>query len=144
MSRTVPFLTIQLSISTQFKCKYSLIVKNISISSYSVLPNNSNSNNSVYQTYAVSSIQPIDRALSGATTPGLSGPGSVLVLCIPRIFIITGTSHSDCLLSYPGLSYGRVYFTAPADWVIESFVCLDLGLNPSLPDHCRILYSLIP
>ena len=36
MSITVQFQTIQFSISTQFKCKYSLIVKNISISSYSV------------------------------------------------------------------------------------------------------------
>ena len=36
MSKTVQFQTIQFSISTQFKCKYSLIVKNISISSYSV------------------------------------------------------------------------------------------------------------
>ena len=51
----------------QFKCKYSLIVKNISISSYSVL-----SNNSVQHKYAISSIQPI----SGATMPGQSGPGS--------------------------------------------------------------------
>ena len=32
MSKTVPFQTIQFSISTQFKCKYGLIVKNISIS----------------------------------------------------------------------------------------------------------------
>ena len=32
MSKTVQFQTIQLRISTQFKCKYSLIVKNISIS----------------------------------------------------------------------------------------------------------------
>ena len=32
----VLFQTIQFSISMQFKCKYSLIVKNISISSYSV------------------------------------------------------------------------------------------------------------
>ena len=31
MSKTAPFQTIQLSISTQFKYKYSLIVKNISI-----------------------------------------------------------------------------------------------------------------
>ena len=31
MSKTVQFQTIQFSISTQFKCKYSLIVKNISI-----------------------------------------------------------------------------------------------------------------
>ena len=37
----VLFQIIQLSISTQFKCKYSLIVKNISISSYSVYSNNS-------------------------------------------------------------------------------------------------------
>ncbi len=36
MSKTVQFQTIQFSISMQFKCKYSFIVKNISISSYSV------------------------------------------------------------------------------------------------------------
>ena len=36
MLKTVQFHTIQFSISTQFKCKYSLIVKNISISSFSV------------------------------------------------------------------------------------------------------------
>ena len=37
MSKTVQFQIVQFNISTQFKCKYSLIVKNISISSYSVL-----------------------------------------------------------------------------------------------------------
>ena len=36
MSKTVQFQTIQFTISTQLKCKYSLIVKNISISCYSV------------------------------------------------------------------------------------------------------------
>ena len=36
MSKTVQFQTIQFSISTQFKCKHGSIVKNISISSYSV------------------------------------------------------------------------------------------------------------
>ena len=36
MSKTVQFQIIQFSISTQFKYKYSLIVKNISISNYSV------------------------------------------------------------------------------------------------------------
>ena len=41
MSKTVPFQIIQLSISTQFKCKYGLIVKIISIWSYSVYSNNS-------------------------------------------------------------------------------------------------------
>ena len=34
--KPVPFQIIQFSISTQFKCKYSLIVKNISILNYSV------------------------------------------------------------------------------------------------------------
>ena len=36
MSKTVQFQINQFSISTQFKSKYSLIAKNISISSYSV------------------------------------------------------------------------------------------------------------
>ena len=36
MLKTVQFQRIQFTISTQFKCKYSLIVKNISISSNSV------------------------------------------------------------------------------------------------------------
>ena len=36
MSKIVQFKTIQFSKNTQFKCKYSSIVKNISISSYSV------------------------------------------------------------------------------------------------------------
>ena len=36
MSKTVQFQSIQFSISMQYKCQYSLIVKNISISSYSV------------------------------------------------------------------------------------------------------------
>ena len=47
MSKTVPFQTIQFSMSMQFKCKYSLLVKNISISSYSVYSNSSYSNNLV-------------------------------------------------------------------------------------------------
>ena len=45
MSKTVLFQTIQFSISTQFKCKYILIMKNIS--SYSVLSSSSNSANSI-------------------------------------------------------------------------------------------------
>ena len=59
--------------------------------------------------YAVSSIKPIDRALSGATTPGQSGPGSngnKGVLRIPQSTSITGTSPSDCVVSYTGLSLG--------------------------------------
>ena len=44
-----------------------------------------------------------DRALSGATTPGQSGPGSngnEGVLRIPQSSSIAGTSPSDCLVSY--------------------------------------------
>ena len=70
MSKTVPFQTIQFSISTQFN-----------------------------------SIQPIDRTLSGATIPDQSVPGSdgnEEVLCIPQSSRITGTSPSDCFVSYPG------------------------------------------
>ena len=61
---------------------------------------------------AVSSIYPIDRALSGATIPGKSGPennGKKGVLRIPQSSSITGTSPSDCFVSYPGhsLRWGR-------------------------------------
>ena len=55
----------------------------------------------------LSSIWPIDRALSGATTPsqsGLGSDGNEGVLHIPQSFSITGTSPSDCLVSYPGHS----------------------------------------
>ena len=50
-----------------------------------------------------SSIQPLDRTVSGAITPDQSVPGSdgnEEVLCIPQSSRITGTSPSDCLMSY--------------------------------------------
>ena len=52
-----------------------------------------------------SSFLPIVRTLSGATTLGQSGPrsnGNEGVLHIPQSSSITGTSPSDCLVSYPG------------------------------------------
>ena len=61
------------------------------------------------------SIWPIDRALSGATTPGQSGPGSndtEWVLCIPQSSSITGASPSDLLGSYPGHLLGESYSSA--------------------------------
>ena len=54
-----------------------------------------------------SSIWPIDRTLSGATTPGQNGSGSdgnEGVLCIPRSSNVTGASPSDCSVLYPGHS----------------------------------------
>ena len=55
------------------------------------------------------SIYLIDRALSGATIPGQSGPGSngnEGVLHISQTPCITRTSPSDCLVSFPGHSLG--------------------------------------
>ena len=81
-----------------------------------------------------SSIWFIDKTLSGATTPGQSGAGSIGnegVLCIPQNSSITGASPLDCLMSYPGHSLEEksypsaekqsVYSTAPADWASVSF-----------------------
>ena len=76
-----------------------------------------------------SSIWPIDKTLSGATTPSQSGPGSngnKGVLCIPQSSSITEASPSDCLVSYPGHLLGESYssaemqlmYSAPSDvWV---------------------------
>ena len=61
------------------------------------------------------SMWPIDRTLSSATTPGQSGPGSdgnEGVVRIPQNSSINGTSPSDCLLSYPGHLLGESYPTA--------------------------------
>ena len=55
----------------------------------------------------LNSIRLTVRALSGTTTPGLSGPGSdgnEGVFCIPQSSSIIGTSPSDCLVSYLGHS----------------------------------------
>ena len=74
-----------------------------------------------------SSIWPIDRTLSGATTPGQSGSesnGSEGVLRILQSSSITGTTPSDCLILYPGHSLSgsypsaemqSVYSTVPAN-----------------------------
>ena len=77
-----------------------------------------------------SSIWPIDRTRSGANTLGQCGPRSKCskgVLCIHQSTSITGTSPSDCLVSYPDHSFREsypsaekqsVYSIAPADWAI--------------------------
>ena len=58
-----------------------------------------------------SSIRPIDRNLSGATSCYQSGPRSTsneLVLRISLSSNITGASLSDCLMSYAGHSLVEV------------------------------------
>ena len=75
-----------------------------------------------------SSIWPIDRTLSGAATPGQSGPGSEGNKGILRIYqssSFTGISLLDFLVlylghslvkSYPSAEKQLVYSTASADW----------------------------
>ena len=87
-----------------------------------------------------SSILPIVRTLSGETTPGQSGHGgngNEGVLHISQSFRTTGTSPSDCLVSYPGHSLEEsypsaemqsVYSIAPVDWGIY-----DLRRNFQIP-----------
>ena len=68
----------------------------------------------------------MDKTLSGATTPGESGPGNdgnEGVLRIHQSSSITETSPSDCLVSYLGHSLGEYtagmqsgYSTVPAYW----------------------------
>ena len=80
-----------------------------------------------------SSIWPIDQTLSGATTPGQSGPGSddnEGVLIILQNSSIAGASLSVCLVSLSGHLWGEfysyvkmqsVYSTVPANWTSAIF-----------------------
>ena len=118
-----------------------------------------------------SSIIPIDRTLSGVNTTGQSGPGSddnEGVFHIPQSCSITGTSPSDCLVSYPGNSFGcmcvsypsaeiqSVYSTAPADWAklflleMESTTWVEtlnkaafISLNTKCPPCIVFVYSVL-
>ena len=82
-----------------------------------------------------SSICPIDRTLSSATTLGQSrsgNNGNKGLVCIPQSSSITGASLSGCLVLYPGHLLGKSYLsaemqlvssTAPANWAEASFLC---------------------
>ena len=128
MLQTVQFQAIQFSICTQFKCqnssvilsnsvqyKHSLIVKTVLFQAIQF--SKSTQFNPIWS---------IDKNQLGATTQGQNGPGSdgyEAVLCIPQSSTITGTSPSDCLVSYPehllketypSAKKQSVYSTAPA------------------------------
>ena len=93
--KTVPFQTIPFSISTLFKCPKTVLFQTIQLSISTQF----------------SAIWLIDWTISVATNPGQSGPGSdgnEGVLCIPQSANITGTSQSDCLVSYSGHLLGGV------------------------------------
>ena len=109
--KTVLFQTIQFSVNTQLNFKTDLFqVIQFSISTQ------------------FSSIWPIDKTLSGATTPSQSWPESD-DNDIPQSSSITETSLSDCLVSYSGHSLGggsyssvekqSVYSISPTDWAIS-------------------------
>ena len=88
-----------------------------------------------------SSISPIDRNISCATTPGQSWPsndGKKVVIQISQSSRITGASPSDGLVSYPGhllekfyptAEMPSVYSAAPADWAISGLVSLFNGIS---------------
>ena len=59
------------------------------------------------------------------------GDGNEGVLCVPKSSRITGTSWSDCLVSYPGHLLGEsypsaekqsAYSTVPVDWGTRAVV----------------------
>ena len=80
-----------------------------------------------------SSIWPIDRTLSGATTLGQSGPGSngnEGLLHIPQISSITVALLLECFVSYlehsleesyPSVEMQLVYSTVPAELTSRSW-----------------------
>ena len=66
------------------------------------------------------SIWPMDRTLSGVTTPSQSGPESIGnegVLHILQSSTITGVSSSDCLVSCAEMQ--SVYSATLADWAAK-------------------------
>ena len=84
------------------------------------------------------SIQPIDRALSGATIPGQSGPGSYGnegVLHIPQSPSITETSPSDCLVSYTRHLWWGVFYS-PSQ--LGKRGTGDQRKNQDHPDHSTV------
>ena len=99
------------------------------------------------------SIWPIDRTLSGTTTPGQSGPrsdGNKRVLCISQSFSITGDSPSDCFLSYAGHSLEEssfsaqmqlMYSAATADWVRREMILNFRGTNGHVMSKDVFTYS---
>ena len=75
----------------------------------------------------------MDGALSGATAPGQTGPeinGNEGGLRIPQSPGITGTSPSECLVSYQDTHWGEypsagvqtLYSAAQANWVIYIYI----------------------
>ena len=127
MSKTVLFLTIQFRKYKQFHSKEFNLAYIRSLNVKTVLFQAIQFSISTQ----FSSVWPINRTLSGATTPGQSEPGTdgnEGVLHILQSSSITGHSLSDCLVSYaehslgvgsyPSIGKQSVYSATPTDWAI--------------------------
>ena len=100
-SQTFLLQTIQFSIQKQFHFKQFSLAEIHSLNVKTVLFKRIQFSISTQ----FSSIWPMDRTLSDATTPGQSEPGSDNndgVLHIPQSSSIIGASTSDCFVSYQG------------------------------------------
>ena len=87
----------------------------------------------------VSSIWPVDRTLSRATSPGQSGPGNngnEGVLRIPQSSCITGAALSDCFVSYLEHSLGESYPSAEMQSVYST-------AQPTYMCTCMYIYIYI-
>ena len=132
MSKTVLFQTIQLSMQKQFNLKQFSLAYVHSLNIKTIL----------FQTIQFSismqfsSIWPIDRTLSGATTPGQSGLGVMSVKrysAFPKAPALLEPHHQIVNVifrtlngwrSYPSVEMQSVYSTAPA-WAMYIYrICL--------------------
>ena len=134
MSKTVMFQTIQFSIQKQFHFKQrSLNVKTVLFQAiqFTISTN-------IFSTW------PIKRTLSGATTPGQSGPesdGNERVLWFSQSSSIIETARLDCFVSYPGHSAEKktLYSTAPAYWAIHRVTCQNSSISKTCLAYVRRL-----
>ena len=107
MSKTVPFEIIQLSISTQFKCKYGLIVKNHFYFKLFSLPQTINFRISMLLVLFNPQIGPY-QVLPLRARVDLGAMAMKGYSAFPKAPALLEPSPSDCLVSYPGHSLGGV------------------------------------
>ena len=107
MSKIVLFKTIQFCIQKLFPFKQSILAQVRSLNVKTVLFQAIQFSINMQFSF----IRPMDRVLSGATTLGQSGlcsDNNERILRLPQSSSITGSSPSDCLVSYPGHYLGGV------------------------------------
>ena len=138
MSKSVPFQTIQFSINTQFKCKYSLIVKKLLFKaiqfSQTVLIQTIQFNISMQLVLFDPYTGPYQVLLFWVDLGAMAIKGWSAFLKVPhhgnltiRLFIvISGHSLGE---SYFSVEKQSVYSTAPADWANYKYKYCIYSLN---------------